>query len=223
MGPAEGQVAGTAARARKARDLPPSGGLKAELSALKKERILAAATRLFRRHGYSGCSMDEIAAALGVSKPYLYYQFRDKQEILAGIAGHGAALTLSAVDEAIRRDEPAAAAMRWFCRRLTGIVVDHSEYLAVYLRETSNLNEANYRKIMRLRALSDARLVRLVERGISSGDFVVADPVIAVKAITAMISYCFQFYRSDGPQARDGFIEIMSDIAMRTLRPVPGK
>ncbi len=212
-----------ATRLRKPQDrpLPPPGGLKAELSALKKERILAAATRLFRHHGYSGCSMDEIAAAIGVSKPYIYYQFRDKQAILAEISSHGAKLTLSAIDEALKRDEPAAAAMHWFCRRLTGIVIDHSEYLAVYLRETSNLNEANYKKIMRLRALSDARVGQLVERGVKSSEFAVEDPMIAVKAVTAMISYSFQFYRADGPSARERFIAIMSDIAMRTLQMQP--
>src|SRR6478735_5228468 len=74
--------------------------VKAELVALKKERILEAATQLFLRNGYHGCTMDQIAAAIGVTKPFVYYQFRDKGEILAAISGYGAELSLSAVEDA---------------------------------------------------------------------------------------------------------------------------
>ena len=81
--------------------------VKAELVALKKERILEAATQLILRNGYHGCTMDQIAAAIGVTKPFVYYQFRDKREILAAISGYGAELSLSAIEDALllQRDE----------------------------------------------------------------------------------------------------------------------
>ena len=197
--------------------------MKAELAALKKERILDAATHLFRRNGYHGTSMDEIAAAIGVTKPFIYYQFRDKQEILAEICSVGARLTLSAVEETEQRDGSAFARMHWFCCRLTEIVVDHGHYLAVYLRELANLDEANHRRVARMRAAIDERIEKLVAHGIASGEFEVTDPAIAARAITLMISYCFQYYRPEHSPPRDAFVAIMADIAMRTLRPIDAK
>jgi TetR/AcrR family transcriptional regulator, cholesterol catabolism regulator len=125
--------------------------VKAELVALKKERILEAATQLFLRNGYHGCTMDQIAAAIGVTKPFVYYQFRDKREILAAISGYGAELSLSAIEDAELQGGSTTARMHWFCRRLTEIVIDHGHYLAVYLRETPNLDEADRKKINRRR------------------------------------------------------------------------
>jgi AcrR family transcriptional regulator len=92
--------------------------MKAELVALKKQRILEAVTQLFLRNGYHGCTMDQIAAAIGVTKPFVYYQFREKREILAAISGYCAELSLSAIEDADLQEGSTTARMRWFCRRL---------------------------------------------------------------------------------------------------------
>lgn len=46
-----------------------------------RERLLAAAARLFSRKGYSATTTREIVAAAGVTKPVLYYYFRNKEGI----------------------------------------------------------------------------------------------------------------------------------------------
>jgi TetR/AcrR family transcriptional regulator len=46
-----------------------------------RERLLAAATDLFSRKGYSATTTREIVAAAGVTKPVLYYYFRNKEGI----------------------------------------------------------------------------------------------------------------------------------------------
>ena len=50
-----------------------------------RKRVLDAAYVLFRRKGYTRVSMDEIAAATGVTKRTLYYHFRSKDELLAAV------------------------------------------------------------------------------------------------------------------------------------------
>jgi len=66
-----------------------------------RQRLLTAALELFTRKGYAATTVREIVAAAGVSKPVLYYYFKNKegiylelmtgtltlfQEILAGLA-----------------------------------------------------------------------------------------------------------------------------------------
>lgn len=46
-----------------------------------RERILGAALDMFSRSGYRGTTLDEIAAAAGMSKPNMLYYFRTKQEL----------------------------------------------------------------------------------------------------------------------------------------------
>jgi TetR/AcrR family transcriptional repressor of mexJK operon len=51
----------------------------------KKEEILAAAEALFTAKGFSGVSMDDIAARTPVSKPTLYSNFRDKGALFSAV------------------------------------------------------------------------------------------------------------------------------------------
>jgi AcrR family transcriptional regulator len=47
----------------------------------RRNRILAAATRIFSRKGYDGASISEIAAAAGITKPVLYDHFSSKDAL----------------------------------------------------------------------------------------------------------------------------------------------
>lgn len=48
----------------------------------QRERVLSASAQIFSKRGYRATSMNEIAAAVGLSKPTLYHYFRSKEEIL---------------------------------------------------------------------------------------------------------------------------------------------
>jgi AcrR family transcriptional regulator len=50
-----------------------------------RTQILSTATSLFIQHGYHGLAMRQIAEALHVSKPALYYHFKDKEELFLAI------------------------------------------------------------------------------------------------------------------------------------------
>ncbi len=55
----------------------------------QREAILAHAAALFASQGYPGTSMNQVAAASGLSKPTLYHYFKDKYALLVHIAeGH---------------------------------------------------------------------------------------------------------------------------------------
>lgn len=50
--------------------------------AVREAQMVAAAERLFSERGYHGVSMDEIAAASGITKPMLYDYFGSKEGLL---------------------------------------------------------------------------------------------------------------------------------------------
>jgi len=51
----------------------------------KRDQILETATKLFMENGFSGVSVDQIAAAVPVSKPTLYAHFQDKKDLFAAV------------------------------------------------------------------------------------------------------------------------------------------
>ncbi len=78
-----------------------------------RERVLRLADVLFAEHGYAAVSMREVALAAGVTKPALYYHFRDKEAlyeecVLATQQRLGALLRVAAQQEGTLADRLAA-------------------------------------------------------------------------------------------------------------------
>src|SRR5712675_809461 len=80
-----------------------------------RERILAAADELFRRHGIRGVGVEAIAEAAGTNKMTLYRHFESKDELIAewvrGVVGQKERLW----DEMVARhpNDPVAQIKDW--------------------------------------------------------------------------------------------------------------
>lgn len=191
--------------------------IKGEIAEFKRKQILDAAVELFLRNGYHGTSVDAIAGVLGVSKQFVYYQFKDKAAILDGVCTTGAELTLSAITDSDELVGTTVDKMRAFCRRLTEIVIDHGKYLAVYASEVSTLRDEDRKRILAVRAEVDDRVSELIKRGRKEKVFVADDPLIAARAVTGMISFMWTWAHPDDPASRAGLVEQMTQIALRAL------
>ncbi len=55
----------------------------------RRENILSAAENLFFSRGYDNVSMDEIANEAELSKPALYYYFKDKESLFSAVVNRG--------------------------------------------------------------------------------------------------------------------------------------
>lgn len=54
-------------------------------SPVMKDEIIQHAKRLFRQKGYAGISINEIVEAAGITKPTLYYYFKDKESLYSSV------------------------------------------------------------------------------------------------------------------------------------------
>ena len=66
-----------------------------------RERILLAAASLFANKGYAGTAVREIVAAAGVTKPTLYYYFKNKEDLYVQLMDHATETFLQLVDAAL--------------------------------------------------------------------------------------------------------------------------
>ncbi len=64
----------------------PARLTRAEQQAQTRERLLAAAERVFARHGYGGASIDLISAEAGYSKGAIYSNFESKEAVFLELA-----------------------------------------------------------------------------------------------------------------------------------------
>ena len=88
---------------------------------VKRASIVGGAKDVFLRHGFEGASMDEIAAAAGVSKMTVYRYFRSKEQLFAGVIRD---LCERIIDEDLERmlERQPEEALRGFARKMVAIL-----------------------------------------------------------------------------------------------------
>ena len=75
----------------------------------KEQKIVDAAIRLVRRHGYRKVTMSDIAEASGMSRPTLYAAFPNKEAVFAALAAHHAEQNEAATHERLGQAETLVA------------------------------------------------------------------------------------------------------------------
>lgn len=172
--------------------------LRDEVKDLKRTRILDAASELFFELGYKGTSVEAIASRLHVTKPFVYYHFENKADILAGVCGRTTAFVAQSAETAASRQGSVTERLETLVRDLTLRVIEGRVYLAVYFREEKHLPKSAFRELTKNRKRFDKALSTLLQEGVDNGTFRVSSVSIATQAITGMTTWIYNWYRPTG-------------------------
>jgi hypothetical protein len=188
-----------------------------EITAFKRERILEEAVRLFYERGFSGTTLDDIAAALGVTKPFIYTHFRSKVELLEAACRPTIEMSLDAIARAA--EQPGRPGQRLYdgIVHFTKVVLQRQANIAVYFREEKNLSETGLEEINALRKRFDHTLSALLEEGVASGDFHIADVRVAALAIGGMVSWAYTWYQPGGRLTFDDIAVRLADFGLHMV------
>lgn len=121
--------------------------------------ILAAASEMFRRHGFAGASVDAIAAASGVSGPAIYRYFSGKTELLL-------ALLETAVTQAVASLEASpGAGVEAMAGVLARHAIEEGAIVSLLQGTVADMSAADLARLERLRGDAVASLVRALRNG----------------------------------------------------------
>jgi AcrR family transcriptional regulator len=191
--------------------------MREEILAYKRERILEEAVKLFYQRGFTGTTLDDIAAELGVTKPFIYTHFRSKTDLLAALCMPTIELSLEAVSRAAKGT--GSPTERLYCAVVdfTQVVLSRQANIAIYFREEKNLSPGALGEINALRKKFDRVLSKLLAEGAAAGEFDVKDVSLAALAIGGMISWAYTWHRPEGRLALDEMCERMADLALQMV------
>jgi len=165
-----------------------------------RQEILRAAARLFQQQGYDATSMNDVAAALKLSKGGLYHHFQSKDEILFHIMSHAMDITEERVINAARRIEGAEERLRTLIRLHIEVVLSEEDReITVMLHENHPLPPALRRKINGRKkdyVHFMENLIADVQRQRGSASQVT--PRAAAFALLGMINWIYQWYKPEG-------------------------
>src|SRR4051812_5462671 len=100
----------------------------------RREELTRIAARLFAEKGYTGTSLGDLAAELGVQKPSLYHHIASKEDLLWEVAIDGAQSFHTALDE-VPADAPAVERIRLALRAHLAVVAGQLDIATVFTRE----------------------------------------------------------------------------------------
>jgi TetR/AcrR family transcriptional regulator, cholesterol catabolism regulator len=187
-----------------------------------RQEILRAAARLFQQQGYDATSMNDVAAALKLSKGGLYHHFQSKDEILFHIMSHAMEITEERVINVVRRIDASSLAgteerLRTLIRLHIQVVLSPEDReITVMLHENHPLPPALRRKINGRKkdyVHFVEHLVADVQRKRNSPASVT--PRAAAFALVGMINWIYQWYKPDGPLNGESIVYQFTDIFFR--------
>ena len=191
--------------------------MREEILAYKRERILEEAVKLFYERGFTGTTLDDIAAELGVTKPFIYTHFRSKTELLAALCKPTIELSLGAVTQAASGPGSPTERLYRAIAGFTEVVLSRQANIAIYFREEKNLSPEALGEINGLRKKFDRVLSKLLAEGVAAGEFDVRDVNLTALAIGGMISWAYTWHRPEGRLAIDDMCDRMAELALQMV------
>ena len=183
----------------------------------RKREILRSAAAAFRRRGFDGAGVEDIAAGLGMTKGNLYYYFKNKQEILYFCQNHSVDRMIAEADRIERLRVPADEKLRRLIEAQLRCMLDELGGSAAHL-EFHALPQRLLRRIIAKRDRYEAILRRIVDAGIRAQIFEPLDPKLVTLAILGAINWTIKWYRSGGPLGPKEIADTFSTLLIDGLR-----
>jgi AcrR family transcriptional regulator len=179
-----------------------------------RQEILRVAARLFQQQGYDGTSMNDVAAALKLSKGGLYHHFQSKDEILFDLMNHAMDITQERVINPVRGIADPEERLRTLIRLHIGVVLSvrdreitvmlHENHpLPPPLRKRINARKKDYVHFLET-LIAEAQTARASKRSV--------DARAAAFALLGMINWIYQWYRPEGALNEESLIRQYTEI-----------
>jgi len=175
-------------------------------NASTRVEILKSAAIAFRRLGYHGATVEQIAAALKMKKGNLYYYYRNKEEILLACHQYSLDRLLALLEEVERSDAAPDEKLHRLIVSFVHTILDELHGTALFL-DLEALTSAHRKQVIARRDQFDHGMRRVIENGVRSGVFGKIDAKLLSFAILGAVNWIPRWYQPDGPAST--YIDMM--------------
>jgi AcrR family transcriptional regulator len=165
-------------------------------------RIIDAAAQLFRRHGFSTVTMQDIGQAIGLSKAGLYHHCPSKGQLLAQIVRLAGELLMRQLEYAKASTDAHGQRLRMFVITRMETIARYQDLFTVIWQERPFINRTDFADIARKAQMYRTGVRKLIEDAIKEGDIrPTVDPHLLMLAIDGITGWAYLWYRSKGAKS----------------------
>jgi len=179
--------------------------------------ILKSAAKAFRRLGYHGATVEQIAAALHMKKGNLYYYYRNKEEILFACHQYSLDRLLQMLDDVQQSGLGAPQKLRALLVGSVHTILDELHGTALIL-ELEALSPAHFKAVIARRDRFDCGIRQILEEGIADGSFAPHDVKLRSFAMLGAVNWIPRWFDPAGPATSGEIADRFADYLIAGLR-----
>jgi AcrR family transcriptional regulator len=176
----------------------------------RRIEILKSAAAAFRRRGYHGASVDEIASALAMTKGNLYYYFRNKEDILYACHEFSLDVLLQLMREVQSEPISADEKLRKLILAFVHLILDELQGTALTL-DPEALSPPLLAIVVAKRDEFDRGMRAIIKEGMDAGLFAKGDPKMMEFAIMGAVNWISKWFDPAGPMTSQQIGEAFAD------------
>ena len=186
-------------------------------NASTRVEILKSAAIAFRRLGYHGATVEQIAAALEMKKGNLYYYYRNKEEILLACHQYSLDRLLALLEEVERSDASPDEKLRRLIVSFVHTILDELHGTALFL-DLEALTPSHRTIVVARRDQFDHGMRRVIEDGVRTGVFGDIDAKLLSFAILGAVNWIPRWYQPTGPASSQDIADQFADYLIGGLK-----
>jgi AcrR family transcriptional regulator len=189
-------------RARKARNV--------EATTATRIEILKSAAKAFRKLGYHGATVQQIAAALHMKKGNLYYYFKNKEDLLFACHQYSLDRLLQLLAEVEQTRLSPDAKLRTLIHGAVHLILDELHGTALFL-DLEALSPTHLRTIIVQRDRFDRGVRQVIEEGMAAGTFAEGSAKFRSFALLGAVNWIPRWFSARGPSSSDDIASQFAD------------
>lgn len=167
--------------------MPPKNGASKQEDTVR--RIIAGATKVFAASGYSGASVDEIAAAAGVNKATIYYHVGDKEALYGAVLHDVIGSTVAKVAANLSDEQSPEEKLSTYIRGIAATVEGYPPLPPVMMRAVESGGRNLPQEVATDLVLIFGMLLAILEEGEDKGVFARANPFVVYLMILGALAF----------------------------------
>ncbi len=182
-------------------------------------RILKSAAAAFRRLGYHGATVEQIAAALHMKKGNLYYYFQNKEEILFACHQYSLDRLIGLLEQMDRSHLPPDEQLRRLIVVFVHTILDELHGMALFM-DLEALSPAHLKMLIERRDRVDHAVREIIRDGVRTGMFGDVDTKLVSLAMFGAVSWIPRWFNPKGAASSEEIAERFADYLVGGLRRV---
>jgi len=159
-----------------------------------KQKIQTSAARLFRKKGYNGTSMKDIASAVNIKAASIYNHFASKQELLQNLLFDMANFFVKGMREITTSSLSTEQQLEQLITLHIRATVDHTDAVALIAGEWIHLEESSKTRYIQLRDEYENEFKSIINKGKKEGKFVDVDTEIILFSTLSTLRWLYSWY-----------------------------